>query len=519
VNREQIKRRLAQLAELRKAAQRRVEDILNASLGEGRAQTDDEQTQIGEARAEVARIDTEVVSLTALDVELRDAEESEHPTATESGETGETRSEQAGQARQRGGAIVRREKRTYERHDMRTSYLRDLVAVQTNMGGAIAPDEARARLDRHAAEIRVELPRLERQIVARRGGYRSEIRDERADGRPGDPAEISYNADGPVGQEQRDLNRTDGTGGYFVPPVWLMQEFIDLSRGGRITADLCNQMPLPTGTDSINIPKVASGTTTATQTADNAAVSETDLTDTSVQANVKTIAGQQDLAMQLLDQSPLAFDQIVFADLTEDHAVKTDVQVINGSNASGQVRGILQIASVDTTAYTDGSPTVPELYPKLADSANVVASTRFRPVTAIIMHPRRWYWSLAAVDTASRPLVPIMAQGPQNALMAALDGNPAAEGGPVGVSPFGPIYIDPNIPTNVGAGTEDVIIETRPQELYLWESMIRSRVLTEVGSGTLTIRLQLYNYVAFMPHRRPESTSIVSGTGLAAPTF
>lgn len=508
MNREQIKRRLAQLAELRKAAQKRVEEILNASLGEGRAQTEEEQTQITEARAEVARIDTEVESLTALDAELRAAEESEHPSTTD---TDKERSEEAGQARRRGGAVVRREQRTYEKLDIRTSYLRDLITVKTGRG-SIPPEEARKRLDRHAEEVRVDLPAIEARQVAQRGGYRDEVR---SDGES-EPAEISYMREA---AEKRDLTRVDGAGGEFVPPLWMVEDFIALARASRVTADLCNQMPLPPGTDSINIPRVATGTTVAIQTADNAAVSETDATTDSVQANVKTIAGQQDMAMQLLDQSPIAFDQVIFADLAEDHAVKTDVQVIDGSNASGQVRGILQIPSVDTTAYTDASPTVPELYPKLADSANVIASTRFRPVTAIIMHPRRWYWLLAAVDSANRPLVTMNAQGPQNALMAANDGNPFAEGGPVGMTPFGPVYIDPNIPTDEGGGTEDVIILTRPQELYLWEGAVRTRVLEEVLSGTLSIRLQLFNYVAFMPHRRPESTSIVSGTGLAAPTF
>jgi HK97 family phage major capsid protein len=502
VNREQIALRLAQLATLRTTNQQTVERILQASFGEGRAQTDDEQAQITEARAEVARIDTEVSQLTTLDAELRDAEESEAPTATE---TTEERSEQAGEARRRGGATVRREARTYERHDLASSYLLDLARDQLNRGQDIAG--ARERLERHAAEVRVELPAIEARQAALRGGYAQEIR---AAGERG-PVEIDY--------ERRDLSRTDGAGGEFVPPLWMVEEFINLARASRVVADQCLNMPLPPGTDSINIPQVASGTSTAMQTADNAGVSETDATTDSVQANVKTAAGQQDLALQLLEQSPISFDQVIFADLAEDHAVTVDTQVIDGSNASGQVRGILQIASVDTTAYTDGSPTVPELYPTLADSANVVASTRFRPVTHIFMHPRRWYWLLAAADTAGRPLVTMQSQGPNNALFAANEGNPFAEGGPVGMTPFGPIFIDPNIPTDVGAGTEDVIILTRASELYLWESPVRTRVLTEVLSGNLAVRLQLYNYLAFMPDRRPESTSIVSGTGLIAPTF
>ena len=221
----------------------------------------------------------------------------------------------------------------------------------------------------------------------------------------------------------------------------------------------------------------------------------------------------------MLDQSPIAFDQVIFADLAEDHAVRTDVQAISGSGAAGQFLGVLNIPSVDTTAYTDASPTVPELYPKLADSANEVATNRHRPVTDIFMHPRRWYWMLSQSDASNRPFVVLNAQGPQNALASANDGNPFAEGGAVGMTPFGPIYLDANIPTNLGGGTEDIVIETRGQELYLWEGPVRTRAMQEPGAENLQVLFQLFNYAAFMPHRRPESTSVVSGTGLAAPTF
>ncbi len=507
LTRAKIKDRLEKLAELRKARQADVEQLLQASFGEGRAQTSEEQTKITEARDEVARIDVEAEQLRTTDADLakREADAAE---ANPGLDVDESRQQAAGDARKRNDLRVGREPRTYERHDMRTSYLRDLAAVQLGHG-SVDPSEARQRLDAHSEEVRVDLPAIEARQAAQRGGYAHEIR---ADGEEG-PAEIRYQ------KEQRALDRVDGSGGHFVPPLWMVEDFIGLSRASRVVADRCNGMPLPPGTDSINIPRVATGSSTAAQTADNAAISDTDMTDDSVQANVRTIAGQQDVALQLLDQSPVAFDQIVFADLAEDHAVTTDVQVIDGSNAAGQHRGILAIPSVDTTTYTDASPTVPELYPALADSANEIATNRHRPVTAIFMHPRRWYWMLAASDANSRPLVAMGSQGPQNALFAANEGNPFAEGGPVGMSPFGPIWIDPNIPVDQGGGTEDVIIETRPQELYLWEGPVRMRAMQEVGSATLTVRFQLFNYQAFMPHRRPENTSVIAGTGLIAPTF
>lgn len=518
MDRAQIAQRRTQLEQLRAAAQTTVDDILNRSFGEGRAQTEEERAQIAEARSEVGRIDAELRELDELDDRLRRAEDeaaANHPGPGGQGDargaagepTNEERAAAAGEARQR-AVTVGREPRTYERHsDEPVSYLHDLVMLETGRG-RVDPEEAAARLRRHASEMRVELPRLEARLARARGGYVDELRyeDEEA------PVEIDYRST----KESRDLDRTDGSGGYFVPPVWMIEDYISLSRGGRTTADLCNRMPLPGGTDSINIPKVATGTTVAIQTADNAAVSETDLTDTSVTAGVKTIAGQQDLSLQAFEQSPIAFDRVIGADLADDHAVKTNVQVIDGSNSANQVRGILAIPSIDTTAYTDASPTLPELYPKIADSWQQIATTRFRVPEVILMHPRRWAWWESQLGTDNRPLLTIPSQGPNNSL-AAIVANMAQ--GLVGRLPFGPVVTDPSIPTNEGGGTEDVIILGRPSEYHLWEGSIRTRVLMEVLSGTLTVRIQLYNYVAFMPHRRAESTSIVSGTGLVPPTF
>lgn len=166
-----------------------------------------------------------------------------------------------------------------------TSYLRDLARIAVN---ADDTNESRRRLSEHAAEL-----------------------------------------------ESRDLSRVDGSGGYAVPPAWLMDQYIGLPRAGRAFANLCQRQPLPGGTDSINIPKVLRGTSTAVQAADNQPVVQTDLTDTSINAPVRTIAGQQSVALQLIDQSPIAFDEVIFNDLTADHDRELDRQVISGTGITG----------------------------------------------------------------------------------------------------------------------------------------------------------------------------------------
>lgn len=81
---------------------------------------------------------------------------------------------------------------------------------------------------------------------------------------------------------------------------------------------------------------------------------DVDLTDTFTNAPVWTIAGQQGLSIQLIDQSPIAFDDVVFRDLVADYASKLDNQVIVGSGTSGQVLGVHNTTGIATVA-TSGS--------------------------------------------------------------------------------------------------------------------------------------------------------------------
>ena len=211
----------------------------------------------------------------------------------------------------------------------------------------------------------------------------------------------------------------------------------------------------------------------------------------------------------------MSFDEVVFADLLADYNAKLDVQVITGSGAAGQVLGILNAGGTAVT-YTDATPTLPEMWTPLLQSASKVAGLRKLPGTGVVMTPAQWYWALSQMDTQNRPLIL-----PNPAAFNPMGENGLLEAdGPAGMFTYGlPAFIDGNIPANLGAGTnESRVITARWQDLYLWEGSMRTRVLSEVLSGTLQVRLQVYNYVAFMPHRRPEAIAVISGTGLIAPT-
>jgi HK97 family phage major capsid protein len=420
--------------------------------------TEAEQREFDGYTADIKAIDAE---LAERDVRIKDLHEED------------SRADAAAIAARRADMVrtsvqVKSEERTYVAGNGR-SYLQDLALASIRQD-----PQAQERLARHAGEVATE-------------------------------------------PEYRDLIRTDGNGGYFVPPIHLVSQYEALARAGRPTANLVTNLPLPGGTDSINVPRVSTGTTTAIQTADNQSSSETDLADAIVTAGVKTITGQQDMAIQLLDQSPINFDEVVFGDLIADYATKVDLQVLTGANSAGEVKGIVSASGINLETYTDTTPTVGEFYSKLASAISLIHTSRYMAPSVIVMHPRRWAWLLAATDTTGRPLVTPNGHGPNNAtgLQTAVASEQV-----VGSMQGLPIVTDPSIGILSGAGTnEDKVIVMRAADSYLWESAIRTRVLPDVGSGTLTVRLQVYGYLAFTAERQPKSICVIGGTGLAAPTF
>jgi HK97 family phage major capsid protein len=322
--------------------------------------------------------------------------------------------------------------------------------------------------------------------------------------------------------EKRAISTTNGAGGEFVPPLWLEDQFIAYVRPGRITANLCPTHDLPPGTDSINIPKVNTGTAVAPQSAQNAGVQQTDLTTTSVSSPVVTVAGGQTISLQLLEQSPLNIDDVVLRDLAADYAKQINTQVLLGTGTGGQVTGITVqsgIGNILFNADNTGATDAGTLYSKVAGAIQQIHTSRFLPPDTIIMHPRRWAWLVSQTDGQGRPLVVPHSGAPMN-VMGNLDAQ--ASQGLVGEMLGLPVYVDALIPTNltVNAGTaEDMVIVARMSDLVLWESNVRAEAFQQTYAQNMSVFVRLYNYFSFQPGRYPQSICTVTGSKLAAPSF
>src|SRR5262249_38488034 len=99
----------------------------------------------------------------------------------------------------------------------------------------------------------------------------------------------------------------------------------------------------------------------------------------------------------------------------------------------------------------------------------------------------------------------------------------AANGAPpVGFIHGLPCYIDANIPTNLGAGTnEDRIIVEASRGVHLLERQADPVTVTfdQPLGPQLALQLVAYGYAAFTAGRYPAASGVASGSMLVPPTF
>jgi HK97 family phage major capsid protein len=317
-----------------------------------------------------------------------------------------------------------------------------------------------------------------------------------------------------------DMTTVAGAGGQFAPPAWLVEQFVALARPGRTTANLCNHNELPPNVSSINLPKVASGATVAVQATQNSALSDTAMTTTSVSSGITTIGGKQVVSLQLLNQSGIPFDRVVLQDLAADYAMNVDKQVLYGSNASGQLRGLVGVAN--NTAFTTASPALVSataansFYNKVIAAAAGIATTRYLPANAVVMHPNRWAWALQALDGNVRPIIAADG-GVFNA--PAISTDVVAEGS-VGTMGKIPVFIDPNISLAANSVTnQDEVYVLRTQDLELFESQLLLESFEATYADQASVLFRALAWSAFIPDRYSASVASIRGTGLVAPSL
>lgn len=364
------------------------------------------------------------------------------------------------------GVIQREERAYHEGNDPRgEQFLRDAWASQRR-GARIE------RMDRHLSEVRVD-----------QGQY---------------------------------LERANGTANWsgLAVPQYLTDLFAPVARTGRPLADVCRRHDLPPVGMTVNIGRGTTGTSTAVQASQGDPVSETNYDDTILTVNVQTIAGQQTSSIQAIRRASGSLD-ITMEDLVRSWHSTLDSTLINQATT-----GLTNVAAAVT--YTDSSPTVAELWPKLLGAeANIEAGLMDMGSGELVavMHSRRWKWMQSQVGTSyplvASPGIPVGAAG--------VDLGGKYGSGVRGTLPSGAaVIVDNNVATNLGGGTEDEIYFVDPTECHLWEDPNQPLFIEcyeNAAAGNLQALFVCYGFAAYTFGRYTAATSKISGTGLAAPTF
>lgn len=312
------------------------------------------------------------------------------------------------------------------------------------------------------------------------------------------------------------LTRAVGTGAFsgLTVPQYLTDLYAPATAALRPFADVCNKHPLPEQGMSVNISRITTASGAALQASENAAVQNTDMDDTLLTVNIQTAAGQQTVSRQAIDRGT-GIEDVTMQDLFNRVATVLDNTLLNQAT-----NGLTNVAQA--VAYTDGTPTGPELYPKILGAAAGVEANLLamgRPTHAV-MHSRRWYW-LSSQMSSVWPMInwsnlPVQAGGVANA-------GSSYGSGPRGVLPCGlEVIVDNNVVTNLGAGTNEDELYVVPQsECHLWEDpaaplFIRAE---QPAAASLGVLMVAYSYFAYTFARYTNGMQKVGGTGLVTPTF
>jgi HK97 family phage major capsid protein len=315
---------------------------------------------------------------------------------------------------------------------------------------------------------------------------------------------------------------SSATMGGIIPPAYLLDLYAKASRNGRVVCDQMNPQELPDVGMSLIVPRLTQGLAAGVQASENTAVSTQDPTESDLSIPVRTIGGYSPISRQAIERAAYN-DTILFEDLIARYWAALDTQVINGSGSSGQILGLLQTSSI--SASTASTATVAGVWPKIADviqQVNVATGGIGFTCDKIVMHPRRWGWLTASLDSSNRPLL-VPEGGSQGIGFNVIAvGQASGYGGPVGRMHGLPVFIDANIPTNLGTNTnEDRILAFASGCNHLWERPNDPVTLSfEQQAGTsLQVQLVVYGYAAATWGRYPPSCGAVSGAGLVPPTF
>lgn len=308
---------------------------------------------------------------------------------------------------------------------------------------------------------------------------------------------------------------TEGTGsagGYLVPDQ-ISSELLELKVAHTVLRGLFSSVQV--NSDTLRISQVTGGLT-AGWVAELATKPSADLTFGEISANVFTKAGLAVVSNQLLRDSVHSVPGLVNRDLAKRLAILEEIAFLNGSG-TGQPQGILNTSGVQTTTLT--STAVLDLLDAIVTAITNIYTNYLGAPDAIVMHPRTWARIISARESATSenflvgPPAGFSRRTPTDSLPGYGNGQL-----PLG-SLFGlPVYCTPNMPVNLGAGTNEsrVIVGRFDEGLILDNQGVTLDSSEHVYFTSNQTVFRAEDRVGFTAARYPKAFDVIQGAGLAA---
>lgn len=315
------------------------------------------------------------------------------------------------------------------------------------------------------------------------------------------------------GYEARDMSTTLTAGGDFLNPIYLPELAVHIMTAGRHTVDALPKYPLPPTGITATLPSFDSGVSVAAR-ADNAAVSETDGVTSTKTHYVNEFSGQVDCGRIEIMRSLPAFDVEITSTLIKRYNVAVNVSALTGSGTPPAHKGFDNLTSPNTVTWTQATPTGVGFLGQVYKGIAAIDATRLEvDPDLIIMHGRRAAWLGQAFSGTSG--APVIQQGSMIQTLGTQDG-----GFTESIAGLR-LVRDNNITTTAGnPGTnQDKVYVLYREDFLFAEGPLYTKVFEDVGSGTGTIRYQVFAHSLFLSDRYPKSLCIISGSGLADPTY
>lgn len=281
-------------------------------------------------------------------------------------------------------------------------------------------------------------------------------------------------------------------GGGIVPPRWMTDLFLPLSRQNRVLSAQVTALPLGDDPRAIVLPKQTAGTDAVVAAqVEGQAVSGADAYNTSTETlTPAAIAGKQTVSRQLVDSATPAVDQLIYTDLLSVYDAQIELLVANAlvAAAGGATTTFATEAAFSANAAGTGSVA----YNGVVDAETAVWAARFLAATLVGVSPKRWgaFRKLSGQD--GRPLLSTGAGVPQN-VVGTTEG--ATPNGYVGVIGSLPMFVTSSLAVTPGSAESHVI--ARASDAILAESDLLQFRFEEVA-GPQDIVLGVWRYAGVL---------------------